>query len=359
MGIFRVLMALSVLLAHIPYAGGYQLVGGEIAVEVFFMISGFYMALILNEKYTGTGALKAFYINRFLRIYVLYWALVVLMLLCIVGYNLIAENPHWLRMEYWRIYGGNLTFETMATLVLAHVFLFGQDVVMWLGFEPNGSLQFVENFKTSNPAVHNFLLIPQAWTLSLELMFYVIAPFLVRSPKKLLAVAALSILLRFVLYSKGYDYDPWTYRLFPTELVFFAVGSLLYFVYKRMDNVPSYMGYVSLGMLVITLGYSYIPDASIYNISVKQQGYYILSACFIPYLFSYSKKMKWDRLLGETSYPIYLVHIFVIYILNGVGLRGGELIISAVVASIIISIAVAYASNHTIEKVRAKIRRNV
>ena len=37
------------------------------------MISGFYMAMILTEKYCGPGSYRLFLTNRFLRIYPIYW----------------------------------------------------------------------------------------------------------------------------------------------------------------------------------------------------------------------------------------------------------------------------------------------
>ena len=50
MGIIRFLLAISVVIAHTSSVYGFKLVGGQIAVQAFYMISGFYMTLILNEK---------------------------------------------------------------------------------------------------------------------------------------------------------------------------------------------------------------------------------------------------------------------------------------------------------------------
>ncbi len=70
MGILRILLAISVVLAHSSSIFGFSLVGGQIAVQAFYIISGFYMALILNEKYIGANnSYKLFISNRFLRLY--------------------------------------------------------------------------------------------------------------------------------------------------------------------------------------------------------------------------------------------------------------------------------------------------
>jgi peptidoglycan/LPS O-acetylase OafA/YrhL len=52
MGLLRMLLAFSVLTSHMHGRGifGFRILSGGLAVECFFMISGFYMALVLNEK---------------------------------------------------------------------------------------------------------------------------------------------------------------------------------------------------------------------------------------------------------------------------------------------------------------------
>ena len=79
MGLIRFLLAMSVVAAHSAPILGSTLVGGKIAVQSFFLISGFYISLILNEKYpAGLQGNLLFYGNRFLRIYPIYWAVLLL-----------------------------------------------------------------------------------------------------------------------------------------------------------------------------------------------------------------------------------------------------------------------------------------
>src|SRR5258708_29799955 len=72
MGILRLLFAISVVIHHEGSLWGYRLISADMAVRSFFIISGFYMALILREKYPS-GNYRLFITNRFLRIYPLYW----------------------------------------------------------------------------------------------------------------------------------------------------------------------------------------------------------------------------------------------------------------------------------------------
>lgn len=43
---------------------------------------------------------------------------------------------------------------------------------------------------------------------------------------------------------------------------------------------------------------------------------YILWAVLIPFLFVISKSLRWDRVVGELSYPVYLLHVFVISVVG-------------------------------------------
>ena len=78
MGLIRTLLAISVVLAHSSPIFGIKLVGGQVAVQAFYMISGFYMTLVLNEKYVGANkAYKLFITNRLLRLWPVYWTVLV------------------------------------------------------------------------------------------------------------------------------------------------------------------------------------------------------------------------------------------------------------------------------------------
>jgi peptidoglycan/LPS O-acetylase OafA/YrhL len=83
MGLLRFLLAVSVILNHAGLLYGFGFVGGSTAVEAFFIISGFYITLILNEKYIkANNSYKLFITNRFLRLYPFYWIVLILSLLC-------------------------------------------------------------------------------------------------------------------------------------------------------------------------------------------------------------------------------------------------------------------------------------
>lgn len=67
MGILRPLLALAVVFVHAGPAYGWDwllMMGGPLVVQMFYIVSGLYMALVLNEKYVGQGACTAFAKSR-------------------------------------------------------------------------------------------------------------------------------------------------------------------------------------------------------------------------------------------------------------------------------------------------------
>ena len=78
MGLIRVLLAISVFMDHVRGSSMIELLsgwGGHNAVEVFFFISGFYIALILDINYK---TYKSFLMNRCLRLFPIYYAIIFL-----------------------------------------------------------------------------------------------------------------------------------------------------------------------------------------------------------------------------------------------------------------------------------------
>jgi peptidoglycan/LPS O-acetylase OafA/YrhL len=78
MGILRTSLALAVVVSHIhldPDARVGFSGAAIVAVRLFFLMSGFYMAFVLHEKYQGRTA--AFYWARAVRLYPVYWVTLV------------------------------------------------------------------------------------------------------------------------------------------------------------------------------------------------------------------------------------------------------------------------------------------
>ena len=64
----------------------------------------------------------------------------------------------------------------------------------------------------------------QAWTLGAELTFYLVAPFLLRTPRLCLLVFLGSVVVRAVCVAVyGFD-EHWTYYFLPSTFLFFLLG---------------------------------------------------------------------------------------------------------------------------------------
>jgi peptidoglycan/LPS O-acetylase OafA/YrhL len=312
MGLIRLLLAISVITAHSSTIFGFNFIQGQMAVEVFFMISGFYMALILTEKYNKKSDYKLFISNRFLKIYPTYW---LILILCFI-YRLIHFLYNPTSPDILGFFNSNyhLNFFSFLFLLIPNFTIFGLDSTFFFGLSQNGSLFFTSNFHQFSPALYNFDLIVQAWTLSLELMFYLLAPFLNRLKNKyLLLIMSLSLGLRFFLYSRGLNHDPWNYRFFPNEIVFFLAGILMYRIYRFIKNksfkfISFYSFFFYFSYLIF---YQFLPHER-----TKQLVLFILSFIFIPFIFNLFKNNKVDRFIGELSFPVYVSHFLIIDILT-------------------------------------------
>jgi peptidoglycan/LPS O-acetylase OafA/YrhL len=236
MGFLRFILAVTVVIAHSGPIFGYYFVGGVVAVQAFYIISGFYMSLILNEKYTGKNSYKLFITNRLLRLYPIYWVIAGLMVILSCMYSIKTKGNNFGFLQLYNLYLNKMNFSTIIFLIFSNVFIFFQDVVMFLSINlSTGLLEFTKNFWDVEQPLYPFLLIRQTWTLGIELMFYIIAPFIVRKNKKVIfSLIFLSLILRGILmYKFGLRNDPWNYRFFPTELVFFLLGNISYKIYKN------------------------------------------------------------------------------------------------------------------------------
>jgi peptidoglycan/LPS O-acetylase OafA/YrhL len=313
MGLIRLLLAISVVVVHSTPIFGLNLVGGESAVESFYIISGFYMSLILNEKYvTQKHAFLLFISNRFLRLFPVYWAvfgLTVLFWICIGHHASAAPEADSLGM--FITYFHSMSAGSILFLIFTNVCLFFQDAVMFMGLNTGtGHLFFAPDWKTTHPVLFLFLFVPQAWTLGLELLFYLIAPLLVR--RRLMVVLACITFsggIRIILYLKGLHHDPWTYRFFPSEIIFFLLGNVSYRIYKKIQTLQLKPVLLNMPWVAVVCG---ILLFSTVDFHFKKALFYGSFCICLPFIFERTKRLRFDGFVGDLSYPVYLNHVLLI-----------------------------------------------
>lgn len=339
MGTFRFLLALAVVIGHFGGLWGHRYISAPMAVECFYIVSGFLIAFIIHEKYDTTApeGLRLFYTNRLLRIFVPYWLFIVL--LCVVPWIAAPSTmtPTW--VSYW----SEMTVATKAYVVLTNLFIVGQDWVFWLLYD-HGALQWTWNSDAGALHVSRFHMIPQAWTISLELMFYAIAPFVVRRNwLLLLAYVVAAYYARRYMHTHGFDGAGFVYRFFPLELGLFFCGVLAYRAYAFIERHVGLYLPISIAATAAIISMMF---AMRYWPHWDQPAFFLFTAAAMPGLFHFSRCFSFDRWLGELSYPIYLSHLGVLIVGEHVasGIARDPNVFALVLIAITVAISAAYVS---------------
>ena len=339
MGILRFLLAVCVLLWHCPEGVLPRYMHGALAVQCFYIISGFLIQMVITSKYEGHKRWRRrFYLSRILRIYPLY--LLILVMTMLVGeantrFISYTQNGNWAAAAAWTI---------------NNFLIVGQDVLRFFSFDGHTFAVM----PASQAERHELLLhadqvslsvVPQSWTLAIELYFYLLAPLLlVRSTRTLIAAVITLSSLRILL---GYSFDlrpELLYGFFPTELPLFLCGSLAYRAYTCLfesGRLLQILGRVNGGDKALSLLCAAVVGCSCLIIlrcnlnfvsayapswlrSFATQwgsvplyaptGYWLIllmTAGVLPFAFHFSRRFPYDRYIGELSYPIYISHILI------------------------------------------------
>lgn len=307
-------IAVIVVMAFHAKAPGFA--GGFLGVDVFFVLSGYLITTILYGEITKTGSvnLPRFYAKRLAR---LYPALAI----CLGLYILLAPLV-------WPNYQGHARDTLLSTLYLADYSraMFGVPVY-----------------------------INHLWSLSVEMHFYLIWPFIVIGLVKVkLATAIRIIIVAFLLATAWrlifFVENFWmaTYYRFDTRLSGLIAGSLLAIAVIKNASIKA--GYMSgiCGILLIIGGMLISswkePDSMIIGMPLAEIG----SALLILYALNPNKAqpLAWAPLvyLGKLSYGMYLFHYpIMVYLRKEYDWQ------TALFAGGVASTILAAASYHTVE----------
>ncbi len=267
--------------------------------------------MILDGKYDPAREKLLFYSNRFLRIFPLYWLMLSLfILLTSIKYffhigsddNAITLYLHnTSSMPLW-VFIGSLVNFIMRNITL----LLAVDYVVPINAYPG------------------YLFVQQAWTLQIELLFYLLAPFIVRLSNKVFFVFCLMYLLVvFGVFIPFHFLASTLTILLLSDLLFFLLGIIGYrFIYKHLQemNVPIFILYgIFICFILYLLLYNFIPIIfSFPFLQISDVFYFIVLVFSIPFIFLLTQKNRFDRMIGQLSYPIYITHFLIIKIFDNV-----------------------------------------
>ncbi len=208
--VFRALAAAWVLVAHCGIWGGWDVLPSpKIAVNLFMMISGVLMASITLDLTLAARQRRAFWVRRFFRIAPAYYVSLILAAvtapLFLDGYKqLQLLNPAW-RPSF--VYDPSRIEFTLTTLLTHLTFIFG--------LHPRWS------FSTFLPD----------WSLSLEVQFYLVLPFIALLLRRVgwvrgaVALSIVTIVLTALLRPRVFFYEP---SFLVLKLPYFLAGMLLH-----------------------------------------------------------------------------------------------------------------------------------
>ena len=350
MGLIRVLLAYAVVLSHSKPIHGYFIVPANAAVTLFFMISGFYMALVMTEKYRGPNRILGFYSNRILRLYPSYF---VACLLMIGVQSYLHKKTQGEYLSDWQADHAVLPWSVKLPLLVPNIALVGSDVPWMFYYGPKSGWHFSLGQSSADTSdgvrLGRYLLIHPAWSIGLELWFYLLVPFLaLLRTRSVVILALISLGLRLALEWRV----PWSsYFFFPANLCFFLWGMLAYRIYRseryvRVATQPRVKLIFFVVVAVIVLR-QFIPFYRNYDWQL-----YLLFGTTLPFLFHASKDWRLDRWVGNLSYPIYLIHASVLLFLKvGYGTDRGLI---AVALSTIVAVVLLVVVEQPLERFRQR-----
>ena len=298
MGILRLVLALSVIAAHVgPFFGLSFFGNGVMAVETFYLISGFYMALVLTTRYQTYQ--RDFYFNRFLRLFPVYWMLLAFFLVVSSVYWLVAGHPLGALVAW----AASDSIPSRLWAGASNLVILGSD---WA--------ELVSNPPVSH--VNQLIAIQPAWSIAIEILFYIFAPFVLRlrlGTQAGLFVAAV-IIRCAIWFGFGGHWSAWLYYFAPATWVFFMGGIFAYHLLTRLEPLPQFAkwaGPIGWILTAVTVGAVLFYSAA-GLLRFQDWRYYAFIGLALPFIFTASKRNRVDGSLAAWSYPVYLAHAVIL-----------------------------------------------
>jgi exopolysaccharide production protein ExoZ len=293
----RAFAALSVIYIHITYSLFDLNYCGAIGVDLFFITSGFIMTNSIEKlNFNNSLSAKTFFINRFNRIYPLYFILTSFFALLMIFYNGYGIIINYIYSILFIPYSYNNIYK---------------DPILFAG-----------------------------WSLNFEIFFYLMICFSIYLNKKKSIIILLIILAFIGIIGLVFDFNNILLDFILNDFYLeFLFGIISYYIinnklikYILIDNMTFYFIISILLFFIAALGKDYgyvdlgIPrDLIIFNynkivITLPRSIIWGIPSFFLfitTVIFFHNKtKISWLEYLGNISYSLYLIQVPIIYFYN-------------------------------------------
>lgn len=327
MGLLRLLLSFAVVIAHTHSIPGVAVIGGSKAVMFFFVMSGFYMHLVLDQQYRDHW--RVFYFNRFLRLFPAYWAtLLIIALLAAFRSQLIDAGYSY------NVVARNLARPDLGlSAAIPNLFIFGADFLRQFAVNHDGNFaawRYADPENAFREGLYLYLWVPQIWSVSNELLFYLAAPLIAR----LRLVGFLSVVAcGWFLHSYASVADLALRHVLPNyNFIYFMLGMASYRVLPFLARCPKSCLCALAGVPFAYFAFD--------GLSTHAPWTWMPLAMCIPPLFLVTKNWSVDRFVGNLSYPVYLTHFIFAWFIPGSKFHAIYIMGIAVVAGLAINLLV-------------------
>ncbi len=332
-GTYRVLLATLVVLLHyanVPFIGQYAVFG-------FFILSGYLMTFIMQNNYGYSAkGIAGYALNRFLRIYPLYW-----FSCCVAALILVALGPTHTTDINW-------------------LFSMPENIVGWFR-----NIALILGFNRP----HTF--IGPAWALTVELLFYsCIGLGLSRNRQITLLWFVVSAAYTLYMLLSGADFMQRYVTLGAASLPF-SSGAVIYHwrdeLQLRLRVIAQNRFAPALLFCLLLLNHFVMLRAGLSDTAGFYLNYFVCALLVISLLARQELPFisrRLDSWLGDLSYPLYLIHyplaFLFVYIFRQAGLNtigpSWDLFVLSFPFLVLVSWAMAAGIEQRVEKLRTAVK---